>query len=237
MRSPPENSPPITKRRAVFLFHAASLFALRHEQAFSPVAHWSLTVGHIARSVGERRDKICRAGHTSSRNDVGPPTFPSRHPCNRIDDVARRTPGPVERGSRHDPKGETAMPLIAGLLGYLAVLALLIGGTFAALLAVSPGITTQSKVAAYGAPTRVRAASEFAIAAPAAPQRIGPPVVHRAPEPPSQAEIAKLRLQASGREMKQSVSAQRRPHAPPVDTARSAAPEPARFDARHSSNF
>lgn len=129
------------------------------------------------------------------------------------------------------------MRLVAGLLAYLCVLALLIGGAVAALLALSPGIATPSKVAVYGAPTRVRAAPEFASAPTPGPQRIGPPVVHRAPEPPSQAALAKLRLQASGREMKPSVSAQRRPHAPSVDTARSAAPEPAAFDARHSSNF
>jgi hypothetical protein len=129
------------------------------------------------------------------------------------------------------------MRLLAGLLGYLAMLALLIGGGVAALVALSPGVMTQSNVATYGAPTRVRAASEFASAAPLAPQRIGPPVVHSAPEPPSQAAIAKLRLQASGREIKQSVSAQRRSRAPPAETAPRAAPDTAPLDARHSGNF
>ena len=110
------------------------------------------------------------------------------------------------------------MRLIGGLLGYLAMLTLLLGGGALALLALSPGVGTQSKVAAYGAPTRVRAMPALADATPPepqTPQRIGPAIVHRAPEPPSQAAVAKLRLQASGREMnhamKESVSAQRRP--------------------------
>jgi hypothetical protein len=131
-------------------------------------------------------------------------------------------------------KSVSTMRLVAGLLGYLAMLALLIGGGIFALIALSPGVVMPSKVAAYGAPTRVRA-PEFAVAV---PQRIGPPVVHSAPEPPSQAAIAKLRLQASGRDLKRDVSAQRRPRALPADIATSAAPAAAApLDARHSSNF
>jgi hypothetical protein len=202
-----------------------------HEHAFTSVAQRSTDASSIAlcaRCVSDQRKrKFRRAVRASSRNDVGRPTFPSRHPCNRIDDVARRTPRRLDLAD---------MSLLAGLLGYLAMLALLIGGGILALLALS-GVATQSKVATYGAPTRVRAPSEFAIAAPQVPERIGPPVVHRAPEPPSQAALAKLRLQAGDRDIKQSVSAQRRTRAPPADAAKAAAPEPAPFDARHSGNF
>jgi len=144
---------------------------------------------------------------------------------------------------------------LGGLLVYLGMMGALCGVICLGVLALaSPGLLIPSKVTAYGAPTRVRSPVIADDATADTPQtyRIGPPVVHRGPQPPSQAEIAKanaretarLRLKASERELQHSQrELQRhsdrpgRASVPPAEAEHHAAPEPTPVDARHSGNF
>jgi len=94
------------------------------------------------------------------------------------------------------------MRTLGGILGYVAVIAVLVVGGFLGLVGLlSPSLGGPAKVAAYGAPTRVRHAE-----LPAAPtvetqtHRIGPAIVHQAPEPPSQSALAKARTRTAEHE-------------------------------------
>jgi len=143
--------------------------------------------------------------------------------------------------------GKEILRTVGGLLVYLGMIGVLCGGVcFGAIALISPGLLVPTKVAAYGAPTRVRSPVTLDIGTADTPQtyRLGPPVVHRGPEPPSQAEIAKLRLKSSEselrrsqREMHQQSASPRHRTAPVAEAERNGAPEAVPFDARHSGNF
>jgi len=137
------------------------------------------------------------------------------------------------------------MRTLAGLLCYLGVLAVLfVGAACGAVLLLSPTGTSPTKVAAYGAPTRVNQPATVHAESPAAKTpavetrtfRIGPEIVHRAPEPSSQAEVAKLRLKATDRELHRGRVTERR-DAPKVATRDEHTTAPAPADTRHTSNF
>jgi hypothetical protein len=139
------------------------------------------------------------------------------------------------------------MRTVAGLLGYLGVLfVLLFGGFVGTAVLLSPTVTSPTRTVAYGVPTRVGQPATVLAEAPAETPavethtfRIGPEIIHRAPEPPSQAEMAKLRLKASEQELHRSRIIERR-DAPKIAATRddsAATPVQGSADARHTSNF